>query len=190
MCTRSLICVSSDKVVAQQTSSGIRDTHSTMNKRFYFHIVRNICADFTDFFQRKFSCSYYSFCSKTIPESVSFIIGIISLCTDMTLYFRTDFPRIGKNTRVCDDQRIRLQFFQFLKIFSYSWKVIIMCQNINCNIDFYSMFMGKSNSLCHIFVLKILGFCPKPESLSTNIYCICPKHHCNLQYFKTAGWHK
>ena len=152
MCACPLIRISSNQIIAEQASSGIRNTHCSMNKSLDFHIIRNMFTDLTDFFQRKFPCRYDTFRAELIPETVCLIVCIVCLCTDMAFYFRTNFTGIGKNSRICNDQCIRFQFFQLLQIFSDSRKVIIMRQNIYCHINLYSMFMCKRNSLCHIFL--------------------------------------
>ena len=152
MCTGSLIRISSNQIVAEQASSGIRNTHCSMNKSLDFHIIRNMCTELTDFFQREFPGRYNTFRAELMPETIRLIVCIVCLCTDMALNLRTDLTCIRKDSRVCNDQCIRFQFFQLLQIFSDSRKIIIMCQNIYCHINFYSMFMCKRNSLCHIFM--------------------------------------
>ena len=74
--------------------------------------------------KRKFSGCYHTFGSQTVPETISLIIGIICLCADMAFDLRTDFSCISKNTRVCNDQRIWFQLFQFCKVFPHPWKVL------------------------------------------------------------------
>ena len=108
MCTGSLVCISSYQIIAEQAAAGIGNTHRTMYKCFNLHIIRNICTDLLDFLKRKLTCSYDALRSQPIPEFIGFIVCIICLCTDMTLNLRTDFLCIGKNSRICDDQCIRL----------------------------------------------------------------------------------
>ena len=106
MCTCALIGISSYKIIAQQASSWIGNAHCSMYKCLNFHIIRNICTDLTNLFQRQFTCSYNTFGSETVPESISLIIGIICLCTDVAFDLRADFTGISKDSRVCNDQCI------------------------------------------------------------------------------------
>ena len=96
MCACPLIRISSNQIIAEQASSGIRNTHCSMNKSLDFHIIRNMFTDLTDFFQRKFPCRYDTFRAELIPETVCLIVCIVCLCTDMAFYFRTNFTGIGK----------------------------------------------------------------------------------------------
>ena len=150
MRTGSLIGVSACHKVTQKASSGVGNTHSSMDKRLNLHVIRNMCPNFPDFLQRKFSCTYHTFCSQIIPETVCLIIGIVRLCTDVALNLRTDFLCIHKDSRICDNQCVRTDFLQFLKIFSYAFKIPVMGQDIYCHINFYTMGMGKSNALAHV----------------------------------------
>ena len=158
-----------------------------MNKGFNFHILGNMLSDFSDFFQRQFSGSYHTFCSQPVPEPVGFIIGVVCLGTDVTFNFRTNFLRISKNSRICNDQRIRFQPLQLLKVLPNAWKVVIMSKNIYSHINLYAVLVSKSNPLCHIFSGKVFCFCPKTKSFSADIHSICPKYYCNFQDFQTAG---
>ena len=180
MCAGSLIGISSHQIIAQKTSSGIRNAHSPMHKCLNLHIIRNMGTDLPDFLQRKLSCSHHSLRSQLIPETIRFIIGIIGLGTDMALNFRTDFSGISKNSRICDNEPVRLQFLQLFQIFPDTCEIIVMCQNIHSHINLHSMLMGKCNSLCHILMGKILCLCTESKSFPADIYSICPKDHSNL----------
>ena len=151
MGTGSLIGISSCHKVTEKTSSGIGNAHGAVDKRFNLHILRNMCPDLPDLFQRKLSCTYHTFGTKVIPETVSLIIGIICLCTDVTLNLRADFLCIHKDSRICDDQCVRSDLLQFLKIFPYTLKITVMRQDVYCHINLYTMGMGKCDSLTHIF---------------------------------------
>ena len=177
MGTGSLICISSHQIITQQTSSGIRYAHCSMNKGLYFQLIRNMCTDLADFLQRQFSGCNDSLCTQPVPEKKCLIIRIVCLCADMTFDFRTDFPGIGENSRICNDQCIRLQFLQLVQIFSDSFQILIMGKYIYCHIYFYSMSMGKLYSFRHIIVGKILCFRPESKCLSSYIYRICSKYY-------------
>ena len=61
MRTGSLIGVPACHKVTQKASSGVGNTHSSMDKRLNLHVIRNMCPNFPDFLQRKFSCTYHTF---------------------------------------------------------------------------------------------------------------------------------
>ena len=107
MRTCALIGISSHQIITQQTSSGIGNAHCTMYKCFDFHIIRNVGTDFPNFFQRQFTCCYDTFGSETIPETISLVVCIICLRTDVAFDLRANFTGISKDSRVCNDQRIR-----------------------------------------------------------------------------------
>ena len=78
-----------------------------MYKCLYLQIIGNVFPDLPDLPQGKFSCRYHTGSTEFLPELKCSVIGVVCLCTDMAFYFRTNFTGIGKNSRVCNDQRIR-----------------------------------------------------------------------------------
>ena len=50
-----MIAVSACEKIAEQTPSGIRNTHSSVHERFDFDIVRDIVAYFLNLVERKFA---------------------------------------------------------------------------------------------------------------------------------------
>lgn len=65
-----------------------------------------------------------------------------------------------------------MDFLQLFKISLYSRKILIVGQNIGCNIDLYTMLMGKGDSLPNLIIRKISGFGSEAEGLSAQIYCV------------------
>ena len=187
MGTGSLVGITSCQIITEQTSSGIRNAHSAMDECFNLHILRNMLSDLFNLRKRKLSGCYHTLCSQIVPETICLIVSIVCLCTDMTFDFRAYFLCIHIDSRVCNDQCIRLQFFQFCQIFPHTRQIIIMGQNIYSHINFHSMFMGKSDSFLHIFMGKVLCFGTKSKGFSTDIYCICSENNSNLQHLKTAS---
>ena len=183
----SLVGISSHQVIAEKTSSGIGNAHCPMDKSLDFHILRNVSTDFPDFLKGKLSGSHHALCTKLVPEAIGFIIGVICLGTDMALDFRTDFPGIRENPRICNDQCVRLQILQFFQIFLHSRQIIVMCQDIHGHINLHSMLMGKGNSRLHVLMGKILGFCTQSKGLSPDIHSIGPEHNRDFQYLQAAG---
>lgn len=59
-----------------------------------------------------------------------------------------------------------MDFLQLFKISLYSRKILIVGQNIGCNIDLYTMLMGKGDSLPNLIIRKISGFGSEAEGLS------------------------
>ena len=121
---------------------------------------------------------HHSFGTLLPPEIVSTVICIICLRTDVALDFRTDLFRQLINCRIGNDQRIRLYFLQFMKIDFRFRKIIVMCQNIYRNINFYPVFMCKQNSRFHLFAGEIFRFRTEPKGFASNIDRICAKHNC------------
>ena len=62
-----------------------------------------------------------------------------------------------KHTRVRYNNRIRLYYIKFLKVFSCTIKVIIMRKNVSCNIHLYIMFVCKLNPVYHILLREVLS---------------------------------
>ena len=122
-----------------------------------------------------------------MPEKVGSVVGVVCLGTDMQLHIRQHPSCNGKNSRVGNNQRIRTDFLQLLKISLYSRKVLIVGQNIGCNINFYPMLMGKGDSLPNLLIRKISGFGPEAECLSSQIYCISSVNYSRFQYIQTAS---
>ena len=108
MCTGSLVCIPSYQVIAEQAAAGIGNTHCSVNEGLNLHIIRNIGTDLAYFLQGKLTGSYHTLRSKLIPETLSLVIGIVSLGTDVALDLRTDFLCIGEDTWICYDQGIWL----------------------------------------------------------------------------------
>ena len=166
MGTGALVCISARKIVTQQASSGIGDTHCSVDKCLYFKIIWYIITQFSQFIQGKLPCRDNTACSLFVPEIICAVVRVIGLCTDMTFNLRTYFFCNFKNPRIRYDQAVRFYFLQFFKIRSHTGQIAVMRQYIGCNIDFYKMLMGKGNPFLHVFHREILGLCTKPESLS------------------------
>ena len=146
----SLIGISSGQIIAQQASSGIGDTHRSVDKCLNLHIIRNPVSDLADLFERQLPCRYHTFGSHLIPELIRSIVGIVRLGTDVAFDLRTYFFCNLIYTRIRNDQRIRSDLFQLFKIFPNAFEILIMCQNVGCDIHFDTMFMGKPNAFCHV----------------------------------------
>ena len=97
-----------------------------MYKCLNLQIIRNICTDLSDLLQRQFSRCNHTGCAKLMPKIKCTVICVIRLRADMTLYLRTNLARNLKNCRICDNERVRFDFFQFLKIFPHAFQIIIV----------------------------------------------------------------
>ena len=110
MGTGSLVGISSYQEIAEQTAPGIGNAHGAVDKGLNLHILRDMGTDLANLLQGKLSGTDHSLGSKIVPETVGLIIGVVGLGADVALNLRTDFLGVGKNTGICDDQGIRLQF--------------------------------------------------------------------------------
>ena len=183
MCTCPAVGIPSCKIIGQQTSSRIGNTHSAMYKCLYLQIIGNVFPDLPDLPQGKFSCRYHTGSTEFLPELKCSVIGVVCLCTDMAVNIRAYFSGDRKDCRICNDQCIwpvRLHILQFRKIFPHTVKIIIMCQNICRHINFNSPCMCKCNSLCHLFLGKIFGFGSESECLSPDVDRIGSINNCNF----------
>ena len=114
-----------------------------MNKSLDLHIFRNSASNLANLFQRQFSCCHHSLGSHLIPELVCTIIGVICLSTNVTFDLRTYFFCDLIDSRIRNNQCIRSDFPEFFKILPDALQILIMCQNISCDVYFYTMFVGK-----------------------------------------------
>ena len=187
MGTGSLIGISSGKKITQKTSSGIRDTHCTMDKAFNLHLLRDMVSDLSDFFQRQLSCRHDSFGPLLPPEVKSAVIRVICLGTNMPFNLRTDLLCHLEDCRICNNQCIRSHLLQFSQIFPDTLQIRIMCQDIHCNMYLCSVLMCKCNSFPHVISRKVLCFCAQTKCLTADVHRISTKYDRSLQYFQTAG---
>ena len=111
MRTGSLVGISACKITAEQTSSGIRNAHSSMHKGLNLQILRNVCTDLFDFLHGKLPCRNHSLRSQCMPEMIGGIVCVIRLGTDMAFDFRTDTFCDLKHPRIGNDQCVRFHFF-------------------------------------------------------------------------------
>lgn len=88
------------------------------------------------------------------------------------------FHGISKDSRIRTSGASGFNSFEFLQIFTYSRKVIVMRAISYCHIDFlHPMSMCKSDSFCHIFE-KFFAFCTKPQTL----------HHRYKRHLRQHEW--
>ena len=151
-----------------------------MYKCLDFQILRNIRAQLFDFFQRQLSGGNHAARALFIPEIIGSIVCIVCLSTDMSLNLRTHFFCDLKHSRIRNNKSIRLDFLEFLKIFTHSRQILIVCQDIGCYIHFHIMFMRKCDSFFHVLHGKVLRFCAESKCFSSDINRICSKNDCCL----------
>ena len=186
MRARALICIPSRKITAQQTAPRIGNAHRPMNKAFDFQFFRNPRSDFLNLPQGQFSGGNNPFGALPVPETVSHIICIIGLRGNMNIDFRAYFLRQHKHSRVSNNQRVRLHFFQFSEIRGRAFHIIVMRKNIRRHMYAHVMRVCKSNSFRHLFFRKIFRFRTQSESLSSNIHRIRAEYYRRFQYFQAA----
>ena len=107
MCAGPLIGISPNQEIAEKTTSGIGNTHCSVNESLNLHIIRNIGTYLANLLQRKLTCSYHALRPKIVPETVGFVISVICLSADVALDLRANLLGIGKNTRISYDQGVR-----------------------------------------------------------------------------------
>ncbi len=95
----------------------------------------------------------------------------------MHFYVRTDFPCNCKYTRVGDNQRIRTDVPETVKIFPHAFQIFIMGENVRRHIYFCMMLMCKGNPLRHLFQCKIFSLGTQPERFSADIYGVGTGHN-------------
>ena len=182
----SLICIASREEIAQQATAGIGNTHCSVNKALDLHIIRDSLSNLADLLKRKLTCGNDTLCAETMPEQIRSIVRVVRLCTDMNLHLRKHALCDLKDTRIRDDQCIRTNLFQLLKIHLHTLKILIVCENICRHIDFRSMLMCKLNSCLHVLSRKVLCLCTQSKCLTTDIYGIRAVNHSRLQHVQTT----
>ena len=96
------------------------------------------------------------------------------------------FSRDIENTRVRDNQRIRLKLVELAQIQTDALQIIIVCQNIHRHMYTNSVAVRVTDSFRHILVIEIFCLGPKPIDISTDINRIRAKSNRYLQHFETA----
>ena len=187
MRTRALIGVPACKIITQKAAAGIGNTHGAMNKGLNLHIFRNLPADLPQFLQRQLPGRHHPFCALLIPEPPGQIIGIIGLRADMPLDLRADFFCQHKHARVRNDQRVRLQLPQLLKIGTDSLQIPVMSQNIRRHMNAYAMLVSELDSFFHILRGKIFRLGSETEGFSADVDSIRAESHGSLQDLQAAG---
>ena len=91
-----------------------------MDEALDLHILRNMFADLANFLQGQLPRRYHALRALFIPEKERPVVCIICLCADMDLHLRENASGNLKNTRIGNNQRIRLDFFQFCEIFFHT----------------------------------------------------------------------
>ena len=69
----------------------------------------------------------------------------------MKFHVRQHFLCNCKNSRISNNKRIRLYFFQVIEICLNRFNIAVMSQNIGCNIHFYVISVGKFHPFFHLF---------------------------------------
>ena len=67
-----------------------------------------------------------------------------------------------QDTRIRDDQRIDVDLLQIAQVLIESDQLIIMRDDIDGDVYFNTMFMGKSNAFFKLRRIEILSASPKP----------------------------
>ena len=108
----------------------------------------------------------------------------------MDIHFRQNPSCRRKHPGVRNDQGIRPHFPKLLKIPLHLVQVLIVGQDIGCHIHLDAPAVGKPDALFHILHGKIVGLCPKPESLSADIHGIRAVDHRGFQHTKASRRHQ
>ena len=140
-------------VVRQKATSRIRNTHGTMYEGFDFDVhmflhLFKIC-------YRYFASRYNARCAKLFPHLHSMPVRRGCLCTYMKFKAWCYPFSQAKDTHVGHDNRINTDTFKKFQIVLKAFKVLIMRNNITCNVDFLTMFMYELNGFLQFFIGKI-----------------------------------
>ena len=122
-----------------------------MYETFDFLTFWNMILDFFDFFKRKLTSSYDTSRTLLIPEICCLIVCIIRLCRNMKIDIWTVLLGEHEHTRISHKNSIRLNLCKFSKVLCCAFEIIIMSENIRCDINFHTMLMSKANTFNHIF---------------------------------------
>ena len=178
------IRISSYEVVAQKATSGVGNTHGTMDEGLNLHLLRDMGTDVLNLCKGQLTGSNHTGGSHIPPEIKGSVIGVVGLGTDMNL--NIGIQRILGNhehTGICNQDRIRMHFVQLFEILLGLWQVIIMGQNIGGNVHLHIPLMGELYSFHHLFMGKVLGLGTKSEGFSTDIHRIGTVNYGNFKYF-------
>ena len=98
--------------------------------------------------------------------------------------FRDTFSAKRKNTKVCYDDGVRANLFQFIQIQFEIFKFILPGHNVQRYVDFFSEFMGIFNRILHLIERKIICRRTHTELGTGQIDRIGAKTESRLQLFK------
>ena len=95
-------------------------THRAVYKALNFHIRRNMAADFLQLCQGKLSCGNHTLCAQIPPEQPRLVVRAVCLRGNVQLDLRAHSLRNHEQSGIGNNQRIRLDFFQFCEIFFHT----------------------------------------------------------------------
>ena len=104
---------------------------------------------------RYFASRYDARCTKLFPHLHCMPVRRRCLCTYMKFKAWCYAFSQAEDTHIGHDNRIDTDTFKKFQIVLKTFKVLIMRNNITCNVDFLAMFMYELNSFLQFFVGKI-----------------------------------
>ena len=124
-----------------------------MNERLDFDIYMFL--HFLKIRYRYFASCYNASRTKFLPHLHSMPVRRGCLCTYMKFKAWCYAFSQAKDTHISYDNRINTDTFKKFQIVLKTFKVLVMRNNIACNVDFFTMFMYKLNGFLQFFVGKI-----------------------------------
>ena len=124
-----------------------------MNERLDFNIYMFL--HFLKICYRYFASCYNTSRTKFFPHLHSMPIRRGCLCTHMKFKAWSYAFSQAKDTHISYDNRIDTDTFKKFQIVFKTFKVLVVRNDITCNVDFFAMFMYKLNGFLQFFVGKI-----------------------------------
>ena len=124
-----------------------------MNERLDFNIYMFL--HFLKIRYRYFASCYNASRTKFLPHLHSMPVRRGCLCTYMKFKPWSYAFSQAKDTHISYNNRINTDTFKKFQIVFKTFKVLVMRNNIACNVDFFAMFMHKLNGFLQFFVRKI-----------------------------------
>ena len=98
----------------------------------------------------------------------------------MDLHLRQDPLCSHKHAWIGNDQSVRADFPQLFKIFLHSRKIVVMGEDIGCDVHLHAPLMGKGDPFPDLFICKIFSLRPESKGLASKINGVGSIDHSSL----------
>ena len=111
-----VVCVPPRHEAREQTAAGVRDAHRAVHKSLDLHLRWDFLPDFAYLRERELSGRHDAARAEFPPEEEGPVIRVVRLSAHMQLDARAEALCQHKERRIRDDNRVRPEFGQLLKV--------------------------------------------------------------------------